>query len=89
MQDYHSTCCDGHFADSQLLNAITGQRFEYYGPTNNAVLTATDPRSAAHYSMSYIYDSFSWPHCKSQSGLHDIEELLDTLRAYNKVRKAA
>lgn len=86
VKDYHATCCDGHFADSQLLNAITGQRFEYYGPTNLAVLTATDPRSAMHYSMPYVYDSFSWSHCKS--GKYDIEELLTTLRAYNKIRQA-
>ena len=30
------------------------------------VLAASDPRSAA-YSMPYIYEHFSWPHCRDSS----------------------
>lgn len=37
VMDYYPHCCDGHFEDSRLLNAISGKRFDYYGPTNAEV----------------------------------------------------
>lgn len=51
------------------------------------MLAATDPRSKQRYSMSYIYDSFSWPHC--QSGKYNINRLLASLAAYNKNKQAS
>jgi len=62
---YHDYCCYGHFEDSQLLNAITGDRFTFVGETNADILKATDPRRK-DYSMPYIYDKFTWDHCKDQ-----------------------
>jgi len=73
--DYYSTCCDGHFEDSKLLNAISGDRYDYFGPTNGEVLAATDPRSHG-YDMPYIYDSFEWSHCDGTSS--DIAAFLKT-----------
>lgn len=57
--DFYPTCCDGHFEYSQLLDAVSGDRFSYYGPTNREVLDATDPRLEG-YSMPYIYENFKW-----------------------------
>jgi hypothetical protein len=79
-----TTCCDGHYENSQLLNAITGNRFDYYGLTNREVLNATDPRLES-YSMNYIYDSFEWSHCKDfKSGKYDIKDLLQEIYISNK-----
>eukprot|EP01038_Epipyxis_sp_PR26KG_P015305 gene15305-20622_t len=62
VRDYYDYCCYGHFEDSRLLNAITGDRFSYFGPTNGEVLKSVDPRRE-DYSAPYIYDQFSWSHC--------------------------
>lgn len=57
------SCCYGHFEDSQLLDAIVGNKTSYFGDTNSAVMSATDPRSM-QYSVPYIYDQFTWSHCE-------------------------
>jgi len=74
---YYSNCCYGHYEDSQLLDAISGDRSTYYGPTNGDLMRGTDPRLET-YSMSYIYDSFDWDHC---SGDYSIKTLLTTMKA--------
>jgi hypothetical protein len=71
--DYWADCCQGHYQFDQLFDAINGNRSQYFGPTNDDMLAATDPTSDA-YSMPYIYDSFTWDHCDE-----DFEELLETL----------
>ena len=60
--DYFDDCCYGHFENDRLLDAISGDRSKFFGPTNAETLAATDPRSEA-YSMPYIYESFTWDHC--------------------------
>lgn len=60
--DYFEDCCYGHFESDRLLDAISGERSQFFGPTNAETLAATDPRSET-YSMPYIYDSFTWDHC--------------------------
>eukprot|EP01038_Epipyxis_sp_PR26KG_P010440 gene10440-14023_t len=71
--EYNNKCCYGHFGDSQLLDAISGNPNNYIGPTNDEVLKATDPRLSS-YSMTYIYDHFEWSHCDE-----NFDELLDNL----------
>lgn len=73
--DYFEDCCYGHFEDDRMLD-ISGSG--YFGPTNSAVLLATDPRYDT-YSMPYIYDSFSWSHCEE-----DFEALLTSMAAAHK-----
>eukprot|EP01038_Epipyxis_sp_PR26KG_P007907 gene7907-10732_t len=60
---YDPLCCYGHYSDSKLLDATTGNRSSYIGMTNNEVFLATDPRSS-NYAMPYIYDDFKWNHCE-------------------------
>ena len=33
----NSFCCYGHYEDSRLLNAISGQKFDFFGPSNAEV----------------------------------------------------
>ena len=40
--EYNSFCCYGHYEDSRLLNALSGQKFDFYGPTNAEVGTLSD-----------------------------------------------
>jgi hypothetical protein len=47
-------------------------------------MNSIDPASS-DYSVPYIYDSFSWPHCLTESG-DDFEELLWSF--YNKYSTA-
>lgn len=71
-----STCCDGHYAYSQLFDFYNNDRTSGYGPTVMETLNATDPTSSS-YSMSYVYDSFSWSHCLSDGDpFSDIDTLL-------------
>jgi hypothetical protein len=70
------SCCQGHYADDQLMITDDAGNIEYVGLTNTEMLAAVDPTSEA-YSVPYIYSTFSWNHC---SGIGvDIEGLLDTL----------
>ena len=67
MQNYWKECCYGHFEDSQMYDFETGNRSNYFGPTNGATVNATDPTRSS-YSMPYIYDHFTWDHCETELG---------------------
>jgi len=60
---YYDDCCYGHYENDRLLDAVSGDRTKYFGPTNAETLAASDPRSES-YSMPYVYDSFKWDHCQ-------------------------
>lgn len=65
MNDEYSAwdvCCEGHFEDSQMYDAVTGDRYSFVGATNGDTIRDTDA-SSEDYSMPYIYASFSWSHC--------------------------
>eukprot|EP00595_Chromulina_sp_UTEXLB2642_P002269 CAMPEP_0196763506 /NCGR_PEP_ID=MMETSP1095-20130614/4234_1 /TAXON_ID=96789 ORGANISM="Chromulina nebulosa, Strain UTEXLB2642" /NCGR_SAMPLE_ID=MMETSP1095 /ASSEMBLY_ACC=CAM_ASM_000446 /LENGTH=479 /DNA_ID=CAMNT_0042116881 /DNA_START=795 /DNA_END=2234 /DNA_ORIENTATION=+ len=64
--DTHADCCYGHYENDQLLDAISGDRTNRIGLTNKQMLESSDPRTIS-YAMPYIYDSFSWDHCTSNS----------------------
>ena len=70
---YWDSCCYGHYADDQLLDASTGNKDAGYGMTNREVHLATDPTSE-NYTMPYIYSDFDWSHC-NLAGL-DFTDLL-------------
>ena len=77
----------GHFEDSRLLDAVSGDRYATYGPTNAEVLSGTDPRSEA-YNMPYIYAHLSWSHCQEyKKGRYDIDALLQGLAAERRNKK--
>ena len=59
---FYEDCCYGHYEHDRLLDAVSGKRDSYFGPSNAETLAATDPRSL-NYSMPYIYDQFVWDHC--------------------------
>lgn len=63
--EYFDDCCYGHFENDRLLDAVSGDRTQYFGPSNAQTLAATDPRSS-RYAMPYVYDDFSWDHCTEQ-----------------------
>ena len=75
-KDFHPDCCYGHYEYDRMFDGASGNRSMKVGPTNRAVLDATDPRKST-YSMPYIYDKFSWPHCVGQ----DIPALLSAVKA--------
>ena len=56
-------CCYGHFEFDRLLDAASGDRNKFFGPTNAETLAASDARSIK-YSMPYMYDHFKWEHCE-------------------------
>jgi len=76
--DYFADCCVGHYQHDQLLDAVNGNKSAGYGLTNDEMMKAIDPTSDA-YSVPYIYDEFSWSHCK--------EDFADLLSALNLQRK--
>lgn len=59
---YHDTCCRGHYEDDQFFDYANANRTAFVGSTNKQVMSATDPTSE-DYSMTYIYDGFTWDHC--------------------------
>ena len=59
---FYEDCCYGHYEHDRLLDAVSGNRESFFGPSNAETLAATDPRSL-NYSMPYIYDQFAWDHC--------------------------
>lgn len=69
--DTWEECCYGHFEDSQMLDFVTGSKEKYFGPTNGDTYSSTDPTNSA-YSMTYIYDGFSWDHCEEDFGFEDL-----------------
>lgn len=74
-KDFYPDCCYGHYEYDQMFDGVSGNRSVKVGPTNRAVLDATDPRKST-YSMPYIYDQFSWSHCAQ-----DISALLRAMKA--------
>jgi len=70
---YYDECCYGHNENDQLLDFVNGDKKQGYGPTNKDVMKGTDP-TRIDYSMTYIYDDFSWSHC-SEDFPTTIEEL--------------
>ena len=49
-----------------ILDYETGNRSSHIGATNEEVMAAINPSTSANtYSVSYIYDSFAWDHCKA------------------------
>ena len=74
---YYSECCDGHYAESQLID-VGGDRCSYFGMTNEDTMLSTDASSSA-YGMDYIYDAFTWEHCLDTNdggGSYDFDALL-------------
>jgi hypothetical protein len=59
----HDICCRGHYASDRTFDFLRGVRAAAFGSTNLEVYKATDA-SAANYSNSHIYDSFTWKHCE-------------------------
>jgi len=76
VKGYHDECCYGHYKNDKLLDAVSGDRNSYTGPTNKATLKGTDPRKSS-YSMTYVYDKFEWSHC-TDSG-YDFSSLLQEM----------
>eukprot|EP01038_Epipyxis_sp_PR26KG_P009550 gene9550-12862_t len=73
VEGYWSTCCDGHYSYSRFCDAISGNRYEYIGQSNEEIFKISDPRSK-NYTLPYIYDNFKWNHCSE-----NFEEKLNTL----------
>lgn len=85
MKDFYSDCCYGHYEYDQMFDGISGDRNNKVGQTNREIIDNTDPRKIT-YSMSYIYDSFTWKHCNE-----DFETLLNDLSQsykYNPLMKS-
>ena len=70
---YGNDCCYGHYENDQFLDFLSGNRSSHMGDTNGEIIKAADPTSAT-YSMTYIYDTFTWNHCDD-----DLTSLLGTL----------
>jgi hypothetical protein len=86
---YFPTCCYGHYEDDRMYNAFTGSREDYIGVTNAEMVNATDPRSTS-YSMNYIYDKFTWPHCENEFNIDTLLVNLstsDSTASYYSVRE--
>eukprot|EP01038_Epipyxis_sp_PR26KG_P004349 gene4349-6153_t len=79
--EYSKSCCDGHYEDSQLLDAINNDRYGGYGPTNGEIIAATNPLSS-DYSVNYIYDGFTWDHCS-----YDFDALLQSIKDGNQQKE--
>ena len=73
--DYYDECCQGHYENDQLLDFVSGDRYNGYGYTNKEILDMTNPTS---YSMPYIYDNFQWDHCDD-----DFNALLESIVDYS------
>jgi hypothetical protein len=83
---YHDDCCYGHYENDRLLDAVSGDRTKYVGPTNAETLAASDPRSEA-YSMPYVYDSFTWSHC-DEDFLGSVTKAYETKKSKKMLQKA-
>jgi len=76
---FYSSCCYGHYEFDRLLDFTTGNRSNYYGPTNSEIYLGNDP-SSDDYNMPYIYDSFDWNHCSKTDFDALIEDLVSRRR---------
>jgi hypothetical protein len=71
----------GHYQYDQLLDGTIGDKFTYFGLTNQEILDHTNPTSA-EYKMSYIYNDFDWSHCTQAFGEDmNFDTLLNALPA--------
>ena len=84
-QDYYEECCYGHYEFDQVLDYVNGNKTNFIGSTNADVFKATDPRFST-YSMTYVYDSFTWDHCSELKSL-DFTGLLSNIKDKSTVRK--
>jgi len=80
-KDYYDECCYGHYEKDQLLDFVNAKKEKGFGLTNKEVLEMSDPTSE-DYSMTYIYEDYSWSHCK---GTSDFTSLFSSL--YKQSRK--
>jgi hypothetical protein len=64
VKDYHDQCCYGHYEYDQLLDFVSGNTSQGFGPTTHALLASLNPLSTS-YSLPYIYDGFTWDHCNA------------------------
>lgn len=78
-KDYFDECCYGHFENDQLLDFETGDKASGVGPTNKKLLADIDA-SSNDYSVSYIYDDFTWSHCSTSDFASLFTSLLDSAR---------
>ena len=65
--EYYSYCCIGHYEYDQLLDFVTGDKNQGFGPTNRQILDGINA-ATSDYNMLYIYDSFEYDHCKTDGG---------------------
>lgn len=79
----YDECCAGHYEDDQLLDFVNHDFYSGYGPTNRETMDGSDP-SSSKYTMTYIYDDFSWSHCSE-----DFESLMETLKGERRRTKRA
>ncbi len=70
--EYYSECCIGHFEFDQLLDFVSGNKSQGFGPTNREIFDGINTASD-DYNMPYIYDNFEYVHClDSGAGKFDI-----------------
>ena len=81
--DEWDLCCYGHFENDQMFDPVSGDRTIFVGATNGETIFGTDPTSK-HYSMPYIYASFSWDHCVDEG--YDFQAKLEELFAASRKR---
>jgi len=62
-RSYAESCCYGHYENDRLYNGIIGDKTSFVGQTNAELRTASNPLSK-DYSLSYVYDGFTWDHCE-------------------------
>ena len=74
----YDQCCYGHYENDQLLDFVNGDAEAGYGLTNKEIMEGTDSSSAS-YSMTYIYDDYTWTHCMTKDFLTLSEELFTTI----------
>ena len=84
-QDYYDECCYGHYEFDQVLDYVSGNKTNFIGSSNADIFKATDPRYAT-YSMTYVYDSFTWDHCSDLKSL-DFTGLLSNIKDKATVRQ--
>jgi len=66
---YDAQCCLGHFENDGFLDFVSADKRSTFGMSNKDQLKGTHP-GANSYTMPYIYDSFTWSHCASESCPH-------------------
>jgi len=80
-KDSYTECCYGHYKNDQLLDFVNGDVNAGYGPTNIETMEASDSSSET-YSMTYIYDDFTWSHCKRKNFMNLSKKLLTSMSTF-------